>query len=326
MKMEGPNGNAGFANDAPSGKLSRMSEKDDTSANGPSTEDSASEQPSHGGAAKEPVSAKPDAKDNAKWPYALGALIAIVAIYFGFFHRSGSASEVESYLLGRAGEDIGAERVEDVEARRVWRVDLVQLDGLDSLSEALVDFDRDDRYDERWEFFTDGRIRRHRSTEDDGHYDVVEMRVDEEWVVQDAPTTSGLPEDVEQAIGSAIAAASETARSEEEAANAVADGVRAQAEIWLLTQQGRTLRAPLERDAREGVSWYVDLFQEDGASVITGAHLDLDRDGRADQRWTYEGEDQVRREVSTADDEMYDQAWEWTDEGWNELPRPAVER
>ncbi|MFT5356564.1 MAG: hypothetical protein ACI9KE_003789, partial [Polyangiales bacterium] len=242
---------------------------------------------------------------------------------FAAFHRSGSASEVEAYLLGRAGEDIGAQRVEDVEARRVWRVDLVQLDGLDSLSEALVDFDRDERYDERWEFFTDGRIRRHHSSEDDGRYDIVEMRTGDEWLLADAPITAGLPEDVEQAIGLAIAAASENAQHEEDAETVVEDGVRSQAEIWLLTQQGRTLDVPLERDAREGVPWHVDLYQEDGSDMITGAHLDLDRDGRADQRWTYEGEERVLREVSSGDDEVYDQLWEWTDAGWSEVAGPS---
>ncbi|MFK7999846.1 MAG: hypothetical protein AB8H86_09625 [Polyangiales bacterium] len=264
------------------------------------------------------ASAKPH-KPKAKWPYGLAILIAGVALYFAIVHRNGSASEVEGYLLGRAGEDIGAERLEDVEARRVWRVDLVQLDGLDALSEALVDFDRDDRYDERWEFFTDGRIRRHHSSEDDGRYDVVEMREGDEWVPAEAPAGVGLPEDVEQAIGSAIAATGENAPSEEEAETAIAEGVRSQAEIWLLTQQGRSLDVPLERDARGGVPWYVDLYQEEGSSMITGARLDLDRDGRADQRWTYEGEERVQREVSTRDDEVYDEVWEWTDAGWSEV-------
>lgn len=268
---------------------------------------------------EELVQAKPH-KPKAKWPYGVALLIAGVALYFAIIHRNGSASEVEGYLLGRAGEDIGAERLEDVEARRVWRVDLVQLDGLDALSEALVDFDRDDRYDERWEFFTDGRIRRHHSSEDDGRYDVVEMRVDDEWVAAaEEPSGVGLPEDVEQAIGSAIAATVDNAPSEEEVENAIADGVQSQAEIWLLTQQGRTLDVPLERDARGGVPWYVDLYQEEGSSMITGARLDFDRDGRADQRWTYEGEERVRREVSTRDDEVYDQVWEWTDAGWSEV-------
>ena len=283
-----------------------MSEDDETSADATS--------------ADKRVSAKPQPKAPSKWPYALGLVIAGAAAYFALFHRNGSASEVEGYLLGRAGEDIGAERLEDVESRRVWRVDLVQLDGLESLSEALVDFDRDERYDERWEFFTDGRIRRHHSSEDDGRYDVVEMRSGDAWVPTVAAANIGLPEDVEQAIGSAIAAAANAPR-EEDAEAAVTDGVRAQAEIWLLTQQGRTLRLPLERDAREGVSWYVDLYQEDGASTITGAHLDLDRDGRADQRWTYEGEERVLREVSSGDDELYDQVWEWSDEGWREITR-----
>lgn len=265
------------------------------------------------------VATKPDAKRRELWPYAIGAIIAMSAIYFAVFHRTGSASEVEAYLLGRAGQDIGAERLEDVEARRVWRVDLMQLDGLESLSEALVDFDRDERYDERWEFFTDGRIRRHHSSEDDGRYDVVEMRTDDDWVPDDAPTAEGLPEDLEQAIGSALAAASDNPQSEEVAAEVVDEGVRSQAEIWLLTQQGRALRSPLERDAREGTSWYVDLFQEDGSDMITGAHLDFDRDGHADQRWSYEGEERVVREVSSADDGVYDQVWEWSDEGWKEV-------
>ena len=59
----------------------------------------------------------------------------------------------------------------------------------------------------------------------------------------------------------------------------------------------------------------VNLYQDDGAPRVTRVTLDLDRDGKLDELWKVEGS-RVRRAVSTADDEGYDQMWLWQNGLW----------
>lgn len=59
----------------------------------------------------------------------------------------------------------------------------------------------------------------------------------------------------------------------------------------------------------------VNLYQDPGASSVSRASLDFDRDGKPDELWKVEGT-RVRRAVSTADNEEYDQMWLWQNGLW----------
>lgn len=77
----------------------------------------------------------------------------------------------------------------------------------------------------------------------------------------------------------------------------------------------RHLGATEEDDVLADQPWRVDLTQEAGASSVTGARVDLDRDGHADELWKAEGT-RIRRAISTGDDESYDQMWLWQNGLW----------
>jgi len=77
-------------------------------------------------------------------------------------------------LLDWAGRDIGGTKNRDVTRGRPYRVDVYQDDGKQTATEARVDLDRDDRWDERW-FFEGDRVRRERAPKDDENYTVFEV-------------------------------------------------------------------------------------------------------------------------------------------------------
>ena len=83
----------------------------------------------------------------------------------------------------------------------------------------------------------------------------------------------------------------------------------------ILRQMGRALGAAEADDVLPDQPWRLDLFQDDGAASVTRASVDLDRDGHADELWKVEGT-RIRRAVSTADDENYDQMWLWQNGLW----------
>lgn len=77
----------------------------------------------------------------------------------------------------------------------------------------------------------------------------------------------------------------------------------------------RNLGGAEQDDVVPDQEYRVDLFQEGGAGSVTRVSVDLDRDGHPDELWKIEGT-RVRRAVSSADDENYDQMWLWQNGLW----------
>ncbi len=245
----------------------------------------------------------------------LGVVALVGGLYVALNARGGNAAEAEAYLLSLRGTAIEGELVEDARPDRVWQARLVQHDGFTQLNEALLDLDRDGRFDQHWLYFTDGRLRRRRSSQDDGRFDVVEEYIEDEWFAGETDAAAPIDDELAALVGEAIAQAEEaTAPNDEEAA--ARDDARIDAEIWLMSQQGRALEGPVLEDAMAEKPWRADLLQADDATRVSGAHLDLDRDGHIDQRWTYEGEDQITRTLSPGDDDQHSVRETWSDAGW----------
>lgn len=86
-----------------------------------------------------------------------------------------------------------------------------------------------------------------------------------------------------------------------------------------------------ERDVFPTEKARVDFFNDDGQGRIEGSywvqrvHVDLDRDGRWDEKWTralVAGRLETTRIVSPGDDEQYTETWLDRDDGkgWQRKP------
>ena len=69
------------------------------------------------------------------------------------------------------------------------------------------------------------------------------------------------------------------------------------------------------KDALPGRSWKVNLYKDAGEARVNRAKVDLDRDDKWDEKWTF-AEGKVTRQLASADDEAYDVTWTWTAGDW----------
>ena len=89
-------------------------------------------------------------------------------------------------------------------------------------------------------------------------------------------------------------------------------------EVFVLGQQGRNLGTKKIKDAKRG-AWKVNLYQDEGKATVNRAKVDLDRDDNWDHKYTFEGNGDVTRKRSSADDGNYDVQERWSGSSWGAL-------
>lgn len=73
------------------------------------------------------------------------------------------------------------------------------------------------------------------------------------------------------------------------------------------------------KDAFPSQSYKVNLYRDSGQSGVNRLKIDLDRDGKWDEKWTLSGsgaEREVKREVAPADDEKYTETYRLRAGAW----------
>ena len=75
----------------------------------------------------------------------------------------------DGVLLGKAGTSLGTDKVKDATGGTPYKVNLYQDSGEATLNRAKVDYDRDEKWDEKWTFAPDG-ITRQVAPNDDEQY------------------------------------------------------------------------------------------------------------------------------------------------------------
>ncbi len=146
---------------------------------------------------------------------------------------------------------------------------------------AKVDLDRDDRWDEKWRF-DGGVILRQVAAADDENYG--------EEAPLDPPAT-------------AVAASGQDAPS---ASGGPPSELR-QVDELMLSLLSRPVQKKI-KDASKGRPFKINLYS-DGGARFERAKVDLDRDDRWDEKWTFGADGAVSRTVSPGDDENYSESY-----------------
>jgi len=68
------------------------------------------------------------------------------------------------------------------------------------------------------------------------------------------------------------------------------------------------------KDALPGRSYKVDCYRDEGHDAINRCKVDLNRNEKWDEKWTFGPE--VKREVAPNDDDVYSEEWRLRDEVW----------
>ena len=71
-----------------------------------------------------------------------------------------------------------------------------------------------------------------------------------------------------------------------------------------------------KKDVTRGKPYKVNVYQDDGHSMANRAKLDLDRDDRWNEKWTFRDDGTVQRQVAPDDDEAYTVKEVWGPDGW----------
>lgn len=78
---------------------------------------------------------------------------------------------------------------------------------------------------------------------------------------------------------------------------------------------GKDLGSKKKKDVTKGRPYKINLYQDDGKSSVNRAKVDLDRDDKWDEKWTFDGTS-ISRKVAPADDESYSERYVWNGEDW----------
>lgn len=96
---------------------------------------------------------------------------------------------------------------------------------------------------------------------------------------------------------------------------AVALQGRAAIDAEVLSWAGRDLGTSKRKDVTTGRPYKINVYQDDGFATANRAKLDLDRDDRWDEKFTF-ADGEISRKVAPADDESYTQAFVWDGTAW----------
>ena len=86
-------------------------------------------------------------------------------------------------------------------------------------------------------------------------------------------------------------------------------------DVVVMGYRGKALGAKKKKDVTKGKPFKVNVYQDAGKSTVNRAKIDLDRDDKFDEKWTFDG-DTISRKVSPNDDESYTEEYVWDGKAW----------
>lgn len=84
---------------------------------------------------------------------------------------------------------------------------------------------------------------------------------------------------------------------------------------FLATQPATTDKI---KDAFPRESFKVNIYRDEGSTTWTRLKIDLDRDGKDDEKWELKDGQPAKRRIATRDDEQYDREYRWRNSQWVE--------
>ena len=161
-----------------------------------------------------------------------------------------------------------------------------------------VDLDRDNKADESW-VIKDGFLERRVSENDDEVYGtVLRLDLNQGWQKVGDPTNASTTSPASSTTN-ATAPSTSTA--------AAADGLRdVDRDMFALVTMPAQEKV---KDATKGKAYKINLYSDDGQR-FNRAKVDLNRNDKWDESWTFKSDGTTERQVAPSDDEHYTQVWQ----------------
>jgi hypothetical protein len=77
----------------------------------------------------------------------------------------------------------------------------------------------------------------------------------------------------------------------------------------------KTIAGDHLKDVSKGKPYKIDLHKDAGSTTVNRAKVDLNRNGKWDEKYSFKG-DKITLERAPADDEKYTETYHWTGTGW----------
>jgi hypothetical protein len=175
---------------------------------------------------------------------------------------------------------------------------------------AKIDYDRDEKADEKWDRDpSTGQISRKLAPADDEEYSVSEV-----WngsaFVPEGEAIAPVPIPEPSALASPSPGASPAG------APGVATGARPMDKLIVEFVSKTPATSDKIKDAFPRETFKVNLYHDAGTTGWNRLKIDLDRDEKWDEKWDFENGLPAKRHVSSADNDSYDQEFRWLGGQW----------
>jgi hypothetical protein len=204
------------------------------------------------------------------------------------------ARSYDAEVLAMRTRKLSSEKAKDVTKGKPYKVNLYQDAGKPTVNRAKIDLDRDDKFDEKYTFDGDV-ITLQRAPADDEQYTETFHWTGDAWLPEGAEAiTPAPPTDFVESSNTLAARAHDAA---------------------VLAYRGKAIGTDKIKDASKGKPYKINVYQDAGKPTANRAKVDLDRDDKWDEKYTFDG-DTVTLEISPNEDESYPDRYHWSGDGW----------
>ena len=83
----------------------------------------------------------------------------------------------------------------------------------------------------------------------------------------------------------------------------------------VLSWRTRSISSDKQKDVSKGKSYKINVYKDTGSSTVNRAKVDVNRNDKWDEKYTFEGE-KITLQRAPADDEKYTETYHWNGSGW----------
>jgi hypothetical protein len=87
--------------------------------------------------------------------------------------------------------------------------------------------------------------------------------------------------------------------------------------------KGKTISGDKIKDASHGKPYKINVYKDAGSPTVDRVKIDLNRNGKFDEKINFEKDGTITLERAPADDEKYTEKYHWTGTGWMKVAVPA---
>ncbi|HKA86198.1 MAG TPA: hypothetical protein VKE22_00985 [Haliangiales bacterium] len=199
--------------------------------------------------------------------------------------RDAPLREMDRKILALVDKSDGTSEKKNAVPGGKYKVNLYQDAGEPKINRVKVDLNGNGKWDEKWSRDGDTWKRRIAPKDDEVYTTEVVLR-GERWVGEAAEGAAPGPAPAEAPKGVLVLRPGDQKILER-------------------------IKQPLGDKGKNAVpesGWKVNLYQDAGKTSVNRLRIDLDGDGRWDEKWTIDG-GEIKREVAPAHDERYTEEW-----------------